>query len=163
MASPLTGFFDLFTAAEDRSAQKQTQAANAARLAFSAHTIESTGVGTFRRAAPILFDVVFTSEPKIMTGLALLAPAPDGYLDPDGMSGVWQWHRNLKGHYLGAYVYMSVRMTDTDGFSSPSAAASAIQVQHHLTFMGMGYKDLGNAVANDAQVLTPRTVGFGGM
>jgi len=147
-------FFDLIVAQADTTARVETQRNNAARLAWSTHKIHSSGCGTIRQAEPIHFDVVFLEEPVFTQGASVISHPAD-VLDPVGSAGVWQWHRNPKGHYVGAYIYLSVVPSEVD------FVVEGVQMTHHLLFMGMGYKDLGQAVTTEAQLLAPRTVGFG--
>jgi len=147
-------FFDLIVAQADATARIETQKNNASRLAWSAHKVQSSGFGTVRQAVPIDFDLTFLEEPVFTQGASIVV-SPSGALDPVGSAGVWQWHRNPKGHYVGAYIYLSVVPSEID------SVVKGVQMTHHLLFMGMGYKDLGQAVTTDAQLLAPRTVGFG--
>ena len=152
-------FFDLIVASEERVSRRETQRQNSARLAFSTHTIDSTGSGHTRYPEAIPFDVTFLTPPMVFTGGALITPTPTGWHDAELSSGVWQWERNTKGHYTGAYIYMNVRMAaiDDEGFDPPK-----VTTQHHLMFMGVAYKDLGSEVATEAQLLEPKTVGMKG-
>lgn len=149
-------FFDILTAQDQTAARRRQQEQNSARLAYSMHKMGSSGVGNIRRAEPILFSVAFLEEPLFTQG-ATVVKRPAELTDPVGSAGVWQWHRNPKGHYVGAYIYLAVSVGD----SYYEAAGQDIQMQHHLMFQGMGFKDLGQAVATEAQLLAPRTVGFG--
>ena len=156
----MDGFFDVLRSSEARTATREAQRQNAARLAFSTHTQVSHGVGHFRLPDPIDFDVVFLEAPHVFTGAATVSVVTDAVLDPEARSGVWRWKRNLKGHYVGAYVYLGVRVDDEYGFA---AVDVNVTVQHHLMFMGIAYKDLGSEVATEAQLLSPHAVGYGGL
>lgn len=150
-------FFDIVVAQDQTAARRRQQDQNSARLAYSSHKIGSSGFGSIRREEPIIFDVVFLEEP-IFTQGALLVKRPTTEMpDPTGVAGVWQWHRNPKGHYVGAYIYLAV----STGDSYYDATGQDIRMSHHLLFQGVGYKDLGQEVATEAQLLVPRTVGFG--
>lgn len=148
-------FYDLFVAQADRTARIEAQRDNAARLGFSQHRIQSTGFGSVRRTSPIRFSVAFLEEPFFTQGATLVSRDEELESDPFGVSGVYQWDRNPKGHYIGAYVYLNVVTGD---FLSGSGSVRMI---HNLLFQGMAYKDLGPSVSTEAQLITPRSSGFG--
>lgn len=148
-------FYEILVAQDATASRREAQENNSARLAFSMHKMKSSGTGTVRVAEPITFDVVFLEEPLFTQG-ATLVERPADALDPVGSAGVWQWQRNPKGHYTGAFVYLDVRVGEVE-----IGSGGTTRMIHHLLFQGTGYKDLGQAVATEAQALTPRTVGFG--
>jgi hypothetical protein len=147
------GFFDLIVAQESGNAARAAQQQNSARLAFSTHTIDTKGTTSVRIAEPIMFEVAFMAPPAIATSTAIRTDydSSSGWI-PDCNTGVWQWHRNPKGNYIGAYVYIGVK----------SGSIGAV-LQHHFIFAGIAYKDLGQEVSTDAQVLETRPTGFGGL
>jgi|GEM_PF-3549580 len=151
-------FFELIVAEQGRNAQRETSRENAGRLAYSIHKQDSKGVGYFQVQKPIPFDVAFTEEPVMFTGAAIIDPVPAGWYPPAAGASVWQWQRNPKGNYTGAWVALWVRMEPADAVSP---TPPPIRIQHHLMFMGDAYKDLGNEVSTDAQLLSPRRAGFG--
>ena len=142
-----------------RSAALEAQEGNSARLAFSCHHQNSSGIGHFTIASPIIFDLPFLTRPFFTEGASVkTAPPAADYGIPQGSASVWQWERNVKGHYIGAYVSLSV-WVDGDGFFSQPPL---VEMVHDLIFIGVGYKDLGPGVAVEEQLLAPRPVGFGG-
>lgn len=146
-------FFDLIVAADATTALREAQRENGARFAVSSHSVETKGGTSVRLADPIMFEAPYLSEPYLATGLAIKKDYdPSTGWMPRVSAGVWQWHRNVKGHYTGAYVFVHV-----------DAGAEGAELQHHFTFFGVAYKDLGQAVATEAQLLAPRPVGFGGL
>lgn len=149
------GFFDILLAGDQTDSRRQAQDNNAARLAFSVHKMMSKGQGITRLAEPLMFSVIFLEEPHFTQGAALITRPQLSVGEPVGGAGVWQWHRNPKGYYTGAYVYLSVVLSEVE------YGDDGVQMTHNLMFTGIGYKDLGQAVATEAQLLTPRTVGFG--
>lgn len=154
----MSDFFEILQAQESRVAARETQRENAPRLAFSAHKQNSTGLGSFRMPNPVRFDVVFISEPAFASGGALISSL-DADVDPPTINAVvWQWLRNEKEHYVGAYMHLFVQ-----AFDFGYLGLEKVKVQHSLTFYGVGYKDLGSRVSNEAQMLTTRPVGFGGV
>lgn len=149
------GFFDLLIAGDQTQARRNAQQGNSARLAYSVHKLNSSGWGVTRLTEPIPFAVVFLEEPGFISGAALVSRPPLVVDEPLGNAGVWQWQRNTKGYYTGAYVYLSVQMGEME------YGEGDVQMVHNLMFTGVGYKDLGQAVTTQAQMLTPRSVGFG--
>lgn len=154
----MSDFFELFQAQESRVAARETQRENAPRLAFSGHKQNSTGIGSFRMPNPIRFDVVFLTEPVFSSGGALISLLGDGVDPPMINAVVWQWLRSEKEHYVGAYMHLFVQP-----FGFNYEGLDKVRVQHSLSFYGVGYKDLGSRVSNEAQMLTTRPVGFGGV
>ena len=152
-----TGFFDVQVARQRAELDAATQAQNAARLGFSQHKIQSTGLGSVRRPQPIIFDVVFLEEPLFTQGASLISK-PNTLPDPMASAGVWQWHRNEKGHYIGAYIYLAVSVGEV---FFEASGVGGVSMTHHLLFQGVAYKDLGQRVTTQAQMLRARPVGFG--
>ncbi len=149
----MLGFFELTVAQDAAAGQRSAQAENGARLAISAHILESKDVTSSRLADPLMFEAPFLAPPFVATGVTIKKDydPSTGWL-PDVTAGVWQWHRNPKGHYTGAYVFIGVK-----------AGSYGSELQHHFIFMGTAYKDLGPAVATEAQLVGSRPVGFGGV
>lgn len=152
-------FFEVLLAQDTTTARRETQAANSARLALYRHTHASSGVGTVQVPTAIDFDVTFLERPHFTQG-AVVKVSPDLAIWnlPIGTAGLWQWKRNTKGYYIGAYVYLDVRMETRNGdvLDYPH-----VEMLHDLLFSGVAYKDLGDAISTDAQMLTPRPVNFG--
>ena len=155
-------FNEALVAAETARANRETQGENSARLAFSMHNQESSGVGSLRLAEPVMFDVSFLTRPFFLQGAGVkLGPDLLEWNDPVGSAGVYEWIRNTKEHYIGARMYVDVVLRRRDGeapFDWPP-----VRMMHDFAFMGYGYKDLGSAIAVQAQTTGPRAVGFGGV
>jgi hypothetical protein len=149
------GFFDILLAGDQTDSRRQAQDNNAAGLAFSVHKLTSKGQGINRLPDPIMFSVIFIEEPHFVQGASLITRPALAVGEPLGSAGVWQWHRNPKGYFTGAYVYLSVALSEVE------YGDDGVQMTHNLMFTGIGYKDLGQAVSTEAQLLTPRAVGFG--
>jgi len=149
------GFFDLLIAGDQTASRRQAQENNSARLAYSVHKLTSKGQGVVRMPDPIPFSVIFLEEPHFVQGASIITRPALSVGEPVGSAGVWQWQRNPKGYFIGAYVYLSVSLSEVE------YEDDGTQMMHNLLFMGTGYKDLGQAVTTEAQLLTPRAVGFG--
>lgn len=152
-------FFDILMAQDATTSRREAQRQNAARLAFFRHTHSTSGVGPARMEEPIRFDIPFLERPSFTQGaLVLTAPDVNIWHMPVGIAGVWQWSRNIKGHYLGAFLYFEVRMETRSGavLDYPH-----VEMLHDLVFTGIAYKDLGDAVTTEAQLLEPRPVYYG--
>lgn len=152
-------FFEILLAQDSTTSRREAQQQNSARLAFFRHTHGTNGVGPVRMEEPILFDIPFLERPSFTQG-ALVKAAPDVNIwhMPVGTAGVWQWRRNIKGHYLGAFMYFEVRMETRSGavLNYPP-----VEMLHDLVFTGIAYKNLGDAVTTEAQLLEPRPVDYG--
>lgn len=155
-------FNEALVAAETARSEREAQAQNTARLAFSMHNQESAGVGSLRLAEPVMFDVTFLTRPFFLQGAGVkLGPDLQEWNDPVGSAGVHAWVRNEKEHYIGAWMYVDIVLRRRDGeipLSWPD-----VRMIHDFAFMGYGFKDLGSAVAVQAQTVGPRAVGFGGV
>lgn len=144
--------------------QRATSHENSARPAVSEHTIISTGTGQTRVKSPILFSMHFREQPHFTSGcLTVKNPYPKVFHDPVGQTGVWAWKRDGKGYYVGAYVWWRVDsyMLDTVDLNDSGAAnpVPAMQVEHHLSFSAVGFKDLPKQGLTD-ETLTPRASGL---
>jgi hypothetical protein len=154
-------FFDALLAQDQTTARREAQEQNSGRLALYRHTHATRGVGPVRLDEPILFDVPFLERPLFTQGAGVkVAPDMAVWHLPVGVAGIWQWRRNVKGHYIGAYLYFEVRMETRDGSVQNYPHVEMI---HDLMFSGIAYKDLGDAVSTEAQILAPRPVNFGGL
>lgn len=155
-------FNEAIVAAETARADREAQSENSARLAYSMHNQESAGVGSLRLAEPVMFDVSFLSRPFFLQGAGVKhGPDLQEWNDPVGSAGIYEWIQNKKEHYIGARVYVDVVLRRRDGevpFSWPE-----VRMIHDFMFMGYGFKDLGSAIAVQAQTTGPRAVGFGGV
>lgn len=145
--------------AEARDARLATDQ-NAARLAYSVHNHESSGVGSVRVSEPIMFDVTFIQRPSFTQGAGVVRGADAAtFHDPVGTAGVYEWIRDKKEAYVGARIYLDIVLRRRDG-EIPEAWPE-IRMMHDLQFMGFAYKDLGSAVAVQAETNGVRTPGFG--
>jgi len=146
------GFFEVVRAQDATAQARATQAENSARWGVSQHVLDTRGSTSVRRQQPIMFETPFLSPPFVSTGAVIKKDfSPEVAWVPETNAGVWQWHRNTRGHYTGAYVFLMVK--------TPQVQA---EIEHHFTFSGVAYKDLGEQVSTDAQLLQSRPVGFGG-
>lgn len=161
----MVGFLSIHAvpvAVQRSSDRQESMRENAARVAEQWYRVQSSGVGVFRVPEPIIFDTPFLEEPVFTFGASLVRKPAD-FLDLLGSAGVWQWRRDVKGMYVGAYYYLSVTRGETligqAGLTPPPARA--VIMSHNLVFKGMSFKDLGSKVDTQANVLVPRKVGFG--
>lgn len=147
----------LIQATREREAGRRAQEENAGRLAYSVHKYTTKGAGTLRVANPIRFDVDFVEQPAFFTGLACATSVDTSEWElPSGGAAVWQWDRNKKGHYIGAFVHFWVNIEHVD--RDPMATPPRVKIQHHLLFMGQAIKDLGSGLENRALTLASRPV-----
>lgn len=158
--SMLGSMFDLVVANEARTAQRETQRQNASRLAMSTHRLDTTGVGKYTVTDPLIFDVVFLEAPMMVCGAAVVTALTPEWYPPLAGAVVLRWQVNSKGHYTGAFIGLNVSI---EAAENSYADFPELQMQHHLLFMGIGFKDLGPEVSTEAQLLAPRATGYGGM
>lgn len=147
------GFYDVLVAQEAATAVRAQQGENTSRWAVSLHVVETRGNVRMRATQPIVFETPFYEPPSVTTGVAIKKDfAPGAEWLPSGSAGIYQWQRNPKGHYTGAFYFVAV-----------SNVEAMSEIEHHFVFSGVAYKNLGQEVAADAQTLLVRPVGFGGL
>lgn len=141
----------------DQDSRKATARENASRVANVEIQQRSYGVGQHRMDKPIVFPVIFRTEPHFTCGSAVIAgPKPALCHDPRGSSGVWGWQRNGRGHYTGAYCWLRV---DCEQIAFHTVVdLSKIVVQHYLSFSAVAIKDL--PIQTLTKALSPRSVGL---
>lgn len=153
-------FFEEFLAQDDRVQRQARDANNAGRLAFSEHTLETKGTGQFRVAAPLMFDLTFTEEPRVVTGFSVgKTPKEAEGVDAFAMSGVRAWLRDDRGFYIGATIIVKIDLFQV--YSSrtdfPADLAERMVVIHHFLFSGMAFKDLKDVGRAEVQANPSRT------
>lgn len=159
--SELSQFFGARHAYEvsrsDDVSRADTLRQNSTRPASAEITYISNGVGQQRVHTPIIFPVIFRTEPHFTFGSAVIHnPNPKIWHDPIGQSGVYAWVRDSRGFFTGATIWVRVEV-------HPIVAGTALMVppvtcQHYLTFTGLAFKDIpSNSLLPDLQ---PRTVGL---
>lgn len=121
---------------EGRRAHIAQIAENSARLAFVTADFTTTGLGQFAFPQEATFDIEFTERPTMAYGYVY-----DGLEDEDAVvlwprstGFVWDWHRNSRGLYVGAYVGVCVD-TPVAVVPTPSFA-----LEHHFSFSGIAIK-----------------------
>lgn len=153
-------FMEAAVAADEARGQRAATEQNSARLAYSLHNYESAGVGSTRVPEPVMFDVVFLQRPFFFQGAGVVrAPSATEFHDPVGTVGIYEWIRDTKEAYIGARIYLDIVLRRRDGTVPDSWPE--VRMMHDLQFMGYAYKDLGSAVAVQAQTNGVRTPGFG--
>lgn len=162
MAEFLSDFFTIGSFASDDAERRDTARENSARPAIAEHAYLSAGVGQQRVKEPLLFPVVFRTQPHFTFGSAVIKnPLPSLWHDPVGMSGVWAWKRDTRGFFTGAFIWWRVDvyvLDDADASGSQYLHAQAsTKVQHFLAFSGIAFKDLPKT---SSDTLTPRTSGL---
>lgn len=176
--SSLATFHFVEIETSDQQSRLSQDRENASRPAIVEIQQESSGTGQYRLSKPVIFPIVFRSEPHFTYGSAVIhALNPKVYHDPRGTSGVWGWKRDGAGYYLGAYLWLRVDCDPinpsvpvvTSGPSGPTgpagpspfvddAATRKAIVRHYLTFSGVAIKAMPTQKLTPS--LTPRTVGL---
>jgi hypothetical protein len=174
MAEALFHFVE--TDSANLASQVGAQLENSTRFASVQCTYESTGLGQFRVGKPIIFPVVFRTEPFFTSGSGVIKnPDPKGYLDPVGQSGVYQWEVDERGYFVGAWMWVKITATpkdhvpahaqnyqqalaELDAARLGTAAKNRMKVQHYMAFSAIAIKDVPVPPAGAA--LKPRTVGI---
>lgn len=153
-------FAALAVAQDDARHRRDAERNNSARLAFSTHRVNSSGVGNVRLQAALKFDVTFVEMPTFTQGSVVTKrPGGEWHL-PVGTAGVWEWVRNRKGHYIGAKIHLETRVQRVD--ATPAVTWPKVAVAFDLIFMGVAFKDLGDEVYDEASAVAVRSVRLGG-
>ncbi len=101
---------------DNEYARRAAAAENTSRPATVEVKHVSTGLGQQRVKEPLIFPVVFRTEPHFTQGSAvILNPDPKVWADPIGTAGVYAWKRDKRGFFLGAYCWVRVDMSRLDG------------------------------------------------
>lgn len=167
MIEPVS-FYSELAAAESRTAARAAQRENGARNATSYHQRQTEGTGQVRTGTPLMFDVVFLTEPVFTAGASVVTqPSPDRYTAPRATAQVTQWLRNERGHYLGASLVFEITtpvpreeaVAATDPVRGAREDAQVVRIVHHLSFNALAYKPLGDDVMADLQSIAPRVAG----
>lgn len=128
----------------DQLSRLDNQKANSARPAYAELTYISTGTGQQRIAKPLIFPVIFRSEPHFTSGSAVLRnPDAKTWHDPIGTCGVYAWQRNSRGHYLGAFIWVRVDCYPVRA-DLTQAPPQDMRTQHFMTFSAKAYKEIGD-------------------
>lgn len=144
-------------ATSNDEAAKAADKENASRPAAVEIQQQSKGIGQHRITTPIVFPVIFRTEPHFTYGSAVISgPKATLFHDPRGSSGVWKWQRNGNGEYIGAYCWLRV---DIDQITHTTPVdLSKVLVQHYMTFSAIAVKSLPTKSLTAS--LVPRTVGL---
>ena len=117
---PFVNVNPLVHAAELHRGRLEQTRENSARYAQAMASISTVGDGRFIIDEPTIFDTVFLERPIVSYGSVMDPRQLVDYAMPRAHGGVRDWVRNERGHYIGAYVYLTVQ-TDLDpGASRPA-------------------------------------------
>lgn len=116
-------------------AGKEQTRENSARLAVSQGFLTTTGSGERQEAERVPFGCVFAEAPAVAFGWSM-----DGDELVDGQfprvsAGVYGWDTDQKGHYLGAYIMVTVDVPT--GAEEPEYGLNLF-----FTFTGTAIKDI---------------------
>jgi hypothetical protein len=107
------------------TAQREMLLAQGARVGRSKHKVRTKGRGDLRIASPVNFALTFVEEPIFTSGVALTGGNLVEHLYPLATVGVYQWKRDSRGMYVGAYVWVSV----TAGLNDRYAGAQYLKLR----------------------------------
>jgi len=131
---------------ERRRAQLEQIRQNTARLVKTQAHYRTSGVGEFRDETYIAFDCTFVELPCFTSGFSVESSTDvvAGRF-PRVSVGVYDWRTNTRGFYTGAWIFFVV---DTAGFLED--AQVNYDIVHHLSWEGIGMKDLPGYLLEDA-------------
>lgn len=129
---------NLFSSIRDQAARVEQTRENGGRLAEAHGLFRTSGWGEMAFQDVIEFGLSFVDAPAIAYG-AELNPGQT-LVDtrfPRSWGGVYQWKRDAKGLYVGAYCYAVI-----DAGSIIPAGDPGYTLTHHFTFTGIAIKGL---------------------
>ncbi len=129
-----------FALLEVRRAEVDTVRENSARRARSTATWTTQGIGEIRVDTWFDLGIRFVEEPCFTSGMVLdeSTDLVSGHF-PRAQAGVYEWHRDASGYYIGAYLFFIV---DTVGPGQLPGVEPAYKIHHHLCWEGTAFKDL---------------------
>lgn len=128
--------------------ERERNKENSARTAFAWGFGLTTGVGETRFARRINFQLAFIEQPAVAYGFAVEAVTNNSDLGdllvdsrfPRCTGGVFEWHLDSRGFYLGAWVFTVV---ETQGAAVFTAVPEpGYKIRHSYGFTGMAFKAL---------------------
>ena len=135
---------------ERRDSERERHKENAARLAFSFFSFDSTGSGSVEWADRVDFGATFVEKPYVAYGaelnldhLAELLGLDSGVDDvpdlPISTGFVTEWDQDERGFYLGCWCAVSVSVAASE---LPVTSFALMEMAHHFTFSGIAIKDV---------------------
>lgn len=133
------------TGSEARRAQVSQIAENATRMAQVRVRVRTIGNGTEAIADLQNFGLTFVTMPAVTYGWAV-APVDD--LDTEAVAStvmngtgyVWQWNRDAKGYYAGAWVFVAFDSNYYPPSTEVVNTLDQIMIDHNFVFTGLAYK-----------------------
>lgn len=96
---------------------------NSARHAWALATLVTTGDGQFLIRDAAYFNTAFIERPAVGYGYSLDSDEVLSGVLPRCTGGVRGWIKDSRGHYIGAYLFLSVQ-TDMNADGDPAEAAT---------------------------------------
>lgn len=127
---PFIGINPVVSAMEQRRGYVEQLRQNTSRLAQSYNFVETVGVGSLVLPEMVTFNCTFVEQPVVGYGCVLESKFVAGDTLPGSTGGVFQWQTDVRGFYVGCYVYVVI------------TGAGEPQLQHDFTFTGIAMKDL---------------------
>ncbi len=123
-----------------RDAYEQSIRDNSGGHARCELTWLTIGVGEANTSVALPFNVRFIEEPAFTSGFTLTGSVElvSGHY-PRVSTGVYDWHIDNKGYYIGAWVFFTV---DTIGPGAVLGDEPSYSISHHLKFEGKAIKDV---------------------
>lgn len=136
---------DVWAASERQRELRDRTNENASRLAFAFATYNSHGWGEKRFTQCAEFGLTFVEKPFVSYGCEIDGDKLIDTRFPRSSGVVFEWRRDTKDFYTGAWVAVTV---DTKSpFIFTALADPAYDLIHHFTFAGIAYKALPDYLA----------------
>lgn len=126
--------------------------AQGARVGRSTHRVFTKGRGDIRIAQPVNFSLTFAEEPIFTAGLALHTGSLVDHLYPLATVGVYQWKKDSRGMYIGAYIWASVSQGLNAEFAGEAFLTNSTQQYQQGKLTGQSLIDAVGPITGVPQV-----------
>jgi len=130
-----------FQALEQRRGQLDAIRENSARLATAQLSFTTHGWGEFKLPEVAYFGVTFIERPLLASGVSIDGDALIPTRFPRVTAGVYRWLQDVKGFYIGAWVFFVVD-TQSSFITTSVTSDPGYDLVHDLQFTGIAAKIL---------------------
>jgi hypothetical protein len=130
-----------FQALEQRRGQLDAIRENSARLATAQLSFTTHGWGEFKLPEVAYFSATFIERPSVSYGMSIDGDALIPTRFPRVTAGVYRWLQDVKGFYIGAWVFFVVD-TQSPFITTTVTSDPGYDLIHDLQFTGIAAKIL---------------------
>ena len=130
-----------FQALEQRRGQLDAIRENTSRLAVCQVSFHTHGWGEFMLPTASYFTSTFIDRPLVATGCSVDGDTLVDTRFPRVSAGVYRWLLDVRGYYIGAWVYFVVD-TRSPYLTTTVTAEPGYDLIHDMQFTGIAIKSL---------------------